>query len=247
MRACARSISASASMADCLVLQEISAGYGETVVLDGVSLVLQEGGTMSVLGRNGVGKTTLLATLMGHTNLHAGRIAFQGQPIERLRPFQRARLGIGYVPQEREIFPSLTVEENLTVAACAGARWDHARVYALFPSLAVRRRNMGNQLSGGEQQMLAIGRALMGNPSLLLLDEPLEGLAPVIVDALLGALRRLREEGLAMVLVEQYARLALEFAARAVILDRGKVVYDGESRALLDDPRRLAELVGVTG
>ena len=245
MRVCARSISASASMADCLVLQEISAGYGETVVLDGVSLVLPNGGTMSVLGRNGVGKTTMLATLMGHTDLHAGRIAFQGQPIERLRPFQRARLGIGYVPQEREIFLALTVEENLTVAARGGARWDLARVYGLFPSLAVRRRNMGNQLSGGEQQMLAIGRALMGNPSLLLLDEPLEGLAPVIVDALLGALRRLREDGLAMVLVEQHARLALEFAARAVILDRGKVVYDGESRALLDNPRRLTELIGV--
>ncbi len=247
MRACARSIWASASMADCLVLEGISAGYGETVVLDGVSLVLPDGGTMSVLGRNGVGKTTLLATLLGHTNLHAGRIVFQGQPVEHLRPFQRARLGIGYVPQEREIFPSLTVEENLTVAARAGTRWDHARVYALFPALAVRRRNMGNQLSGGEQQMLAIGRALMGNPSLLLLDEPLEGLAPVIVNALLGALRRLRDDGLAIVLVEQHARLALEFSARAVILDRGKVVYDGESQTLLDNPRRLAELIGVTG
>jgi branched-chain amino acid transport system ATP-binding protein len=163
-----------------------------------------------------------------------------------LRPFQRARLGIGYVPQEREIFPSLNVDENLSVAARAGTRWTRERVYELFPSLAVRRRNMGNQLSGGEQQMLAIGRALMGNPSLLLLDEPLEGLAPVIVDTLIAALHRLRQdEGLAIVLVEQHARLALEFAERAVVLDRGRVVYDGASRELLDDPNRLAALIGV--
>ena len=205
------------------------------------------GGTLAVLGRNGVGKTTLLATILGHTTLHAGSIAFRGQPIERLRPFQRARLGIGYVPQEREIFPSLNVDEKiLGVAARAGTRWTRERVYELFPSLAMRRRNMGNQLSGGEQQMLAIGRALMGNPSLLLLDEPLEGLAPVIVDALLAALHRLRQDdGLAMVLVEQHAGLALEFAARAVVLDRGRLVYEGDSRTLADDPRRLAALVGV--
>ena len=170
-------------MADGLALHDVSAGYGETVVLEGVSLGVAAGGTLAVLGRNGVGKTTLLATVLGHTTLHAGRIAFRGQPICRLRPFQRARLGIGYVPQEREIFPSLNVDENLSVAARAGTRWTRERVYQLFPSLAVRRRNMGNQLSGGEQQMLAIGRALMGNPSLLLLDEPLEGLAPVIVAA----------------------------------------------------------------
>jgi branched-chain amino acid transport system ATP-binding protein len=233
-------------MADWLALQDVSAGYGETVVLDGVSLVLGEGGTLAVLGRNGVGKTTLLATMLGHTTLHAGRIAFRGQAIERMRPFQRARLGIGYVPQEREIFPSLTVDENLTVAARAGERWTRERVYELFPSLAERRRNMGNQLSGGEQQMLAIGRALMGNPSLLLLDEPLEGLAPVIVDSLLAALLRLREdEGLAIVLVEQHARLALEFSTRAVVLDRGRLVHDDASQMLLDDPQRLAALIGV--
>jgi branched-chain amino acid transport system ATP-binding protein len=233
-------------MADWLELDGVSAGYGETVVLDGVSLVLGEGGTLAVLGRNGVGKTTLLATMLGHTTLHAGRIAFRGHAIEGLRPFQRARLGIGYVPQEREIFPSLTVDENLTVAARAGERWTRERVYELFPSLAERRRNMGNQLSGGEQQMLAIGRALMGNPSLLLLDEPLEGLAPVIVDALLAALHRLREDdGLAIVLVEQHARLALAFASRAVVLDRGRLVYDAASQPLLDDPQRLAALIGV--
>jgi branched-chain amino acid transport system ATP-binding protein len=233
-------------MADWFALHGVSSGYGETVVLDGVSLALQEGGALSVLGRNGVGKTTLLASVLGHTTLHAGRIVFRDQPIERLRPFRRARLGIGYVPQEREIFPSLNVDENLSVAARPGTRWTRERVYDLFPSLAERRRNMGNQLSGGEQQMLAIGRALMGNPSLLLLDEPLEGLAPVIVDALLAALHRLRQnDGPAMVLVEQHARLALEFADRAVVLDRGRVVYDGASRALLNDAPRLAQLIGV--
>ena len=238
-------------MSDCLALHEVSAGYGETVVLDGISLALETGGTLSLLGRNGVGKTTLLASVLGHTTLHAGKISFEGRPIERLATYQRARLGMGYVPQEREIFPSLTVDENLTVAARgqpASARWTRERAYELFPRLAERRRNMGNQLSGGEQQMLAIGRALMGNPSLLLLDEPLEGLAPVIVDALIAALRGLRQEdGLAIVLVEQHARLALEFAARAVILDRGKIVYDGDSRPLLDDPQKLSQLIGVAG
>ncbi len=191
-------------------------------------------------------RSTLLATVLGHTTLHAGRIAFRGRSIERLRPFQRARLGIGYVPQEREIFPSLNVDENLGVAARGGTRWTRERIYELFPSLAARRRNMGNQLSGGEQQMLAIGRALMGNPSLLLLDEPLEGLAPIIVDALLAALHRLRQDdGLAIVLVEQHARLALEFAGHAIVLDRGRLVYDAASQPLLDDPRRLAGLIGV--
>jgi branched-chain amino acid transport system ATP-binding protein len=233
-------------MAECLALHGVSAGYHETVVIEQVSLGLDEGSTLAVLGRNGVGKSTLLATVLGHTTLHAGRTAFRGQPIDRLRPFQRARLGIGYVPQEREIFASLTVEENLNVAARSGNRWAHERIYTLFPSLAERRRNLGNQLSGGEQQMLAIGRALMGNPALLLLDEPLEGLAPVIVDALLIALHRLREdEGLAMVLVEQHARLALEFAPTAAVLNRGRMVYSGPSQVLLNDTHRLTELVGV--
>jgi branched-chain amino acid transport system ATP-binding protein len=233
-------------MADCLALHDVSAGYGETVVLENLTLGVAEGDTLAVLGRNGVGKTTLLATVLGHTTLHFGRIAFRGQPIERLRPFRRARLGIGYVPQEREIFPSLTVDENLGVAARNGPEWTRERVYELFPSLSLRRRNMGNQLSGGEQQMLAIGRALMGNPSLLLLDEPLEGLAPIIVDGLLAALHRLRQDdGLAIVLVEQHARLALEFAPRAIILDRGRLVYDDASQPLLDDPRLLARLIGV--
>jgi branched-chain amino acid transport system ATP-binding protein len=233
-------------VADCLALREVSAGYGETVVLERISLAIGDGSTLAVLGRNGVGKTTLLATVLGHTTLRAGHIVFRDQPIERLRPFQRARLGIGYVPQEREIFPSLNVDENLGVAARGGSRWTRERVYDLFPGLAARRRNMGNQLSGGEQQMLAIGRALMGDPSLLLLDEPLEGLAPVIVDALIAALHRLREaEALAIMLVEQHARLALEFATRAVVLDRGRVVFSDCCRILLDDPRLLAQLIGV--
>ena len=184
-----------------LALDHVSAGYGETVVLEGVSLALPPGRTLAVLGRNGVGKTTLLATIMGHTRLHGGSINFIGREISALPAYRRARLGIGFVPQEREIFPSLTVEQNLTVAERSGP-WTLARVYDFFPSLAERRRNQGNQLSGGEQQMLAIGRALMGNPSLLLMDEPLEGLAPVIVDALLRGLDRLTHEAeLALMLV----------------------------------------------
>jgi branched-chain amino acid transport system ATP-binding protein len=237
-------------MAECLTFANVSAGYGETVVLDGVSLNVANGETIALLGRNGVGKTTLLATTLGHTALHSGTISFEGKSIERLKVFQRARLGIGYVPQEREIFPSLNVDENLTVATRGnrGGAWTIERVFDLFPQLAARRRNMGNQLSGGEQQMLAVGRALVGNPRLLLMDEPLEGLAPVIVDALIAAFHRLRQDdGLTILLVEQHARLALEFAARAVILDRGQVVYDGTSRKLLDDEQYLADLIGVTG
>jgi branched-chain amino acid transport system ATP-binding protein len=228
-----------------LTLEAVRSGYGRTVVLDGVSLTLGGGATLAVLGRNGVGKTTLLATIMGHTNLHGGLIRFRGADLTRLPAYARCRAGIGFVPQEREIFPSLTLEENLVVAARPG-RWTLARVYDFFPRLAERRRNRGNQLSGGEQQMLAIGRALMGNPSLLLMDEPLEGLAPVIVDALLGGLNRLkREDDLALLLVEQHARLALEFAEDVLILDRGAVVHAGPSRALLDAPDRLASLIGV--
>src|SRR6202022_4280831 len=228
-----------------LILQGVSAGYGETVVIESIALDLPPGETLAVLGRNGVGKTTLLATIMGHTRVRRGSIRFTDREISSLPAYRRARLGIGFVPQEREIFPSLTVEENLTVAQRPG-QWTLARIYDFFPSLAERRRNRGNQLSGGKQQMLAIGRALMGNPVLLLMDEPLEGLAPVIVDALLSGLDRLRrEDDLAVLLVEQHARLALELAENAIILDRGAVVFSGASRTLLDAPERLASLIGI--
>jgi branched-chain amino acid transport system ATP-binding protein len=229
-----------------LALAEVTAGYGETVVLQGVSLGLEAGGTLAVLGRNGVGKTTLLATIMGHTTLHGGTIRFGAQALAPLAPYRRARLGIGFVPQEREIFKSLTVVENLSVAARPG-RWSMARVFDFFPSLAERRRNRGNELSGGEQQMLSIGRALMGNPSLLLMDEPLEGLAPVIVETVLAGLDRLkREDDLAILLVEQHARIALEFAEAAIVLDRGRIVHRGPSRDLLGAPERLSALMGVS-
>jgi branched-chain amino acid transport system ATP-binding protein len=232
-----------------LVLDSVEAGYGETVVIENISLTLPPGGTLALLGRNGVGKTTLLATIMGHTNLRAGRIGFAGSDISNLPSHRRARLGIGFVPQEREVFRSLTVAENLAVAARRAAHagaWSAERVYDLFPPLAARRGNRGNQLSGGEQQMLAIGRALMGNPSLLLMDEPLEGLAPVIVDSLLLALERLKDEDdLAILLIEQHAHIALEFATEAIVLDRGTIVFTGASRELLDAPDRLGGLLGV--
>jgi branched-chain amino acid transport system ATP-binding protein len=229
-----------------LVLRDVSAGYGETVVLNHISLVLAAGATLSVLGRNGVGKSTLLATVMGHTRLHGGSIGFCDRDIGALACHRRAAMGLALVPQEREIFRSLSVEENLTVGERAG-RWSLPRVYEFFPALAARRRNRGDQLSGGEQQMLAIGRALMGNPSCLLLDEPLEGLAPVIVDALLAGMERLREEeDMALMLVEQHARLALEFSQSTIVLDRGAIVYEGLSEELLGAPSLMSELLGVT-
>jgi branched-chain amino acid transport system ATP-binding protein len=231
---------------DGLVLERVRAGYGDTVVLEGISLTLAPRATMAILGRNGVGKTTLLATIMGRTSLHAGSIRYGGHPVAGTPAWHRSRIGIGFVPQEREIFRSLTAEENLTVAARPG-RWSLDRIYDLFPSLAARRGNRGNELSGGEQQMLSIGRALMGNPTLLLLDEPLEGLAPVIVDVVLRSIERLkREDNLAILVVEQHARIALEHTERAIVLDRGRIVYSGESAPLLAAPDRLAALMGVT-
>ena len=230
-------------MPDFLRLSGVHAGYGETVVLEDIGFRLPERGSLAVLGRNGVGKSTLLSTLIGHTTFHSGSIEYRGRPIEGLPAYERARLGIGYVPQEREIFPSLSVEENLTVAAQPG-RWTLERVYELFPGVAQRRSHMGNQISGGEQQMLAIGRALMGNPTLLLMDEPLEGLAPIIVETLLKALARLiREESLTVILVEQHAKLALEVTTDAVVLNRGRVSYLGASAELLADPQRLTSLI----
>jgi branched-chain amino acid transport system ATP-binding protein len=234
-------------MSDGLVLDGVEAGYGETVVLEHISLDLPAGGSLAVLGRNGVGKTTLLATIMGHCVLRAGEISFGGQRVSGTPPHRRVGFGIALVPQEREIFPSLTVEENLLVAMRPGI-WTVERVYELFPSLAARRKNRGNHLSGGEQQMLAIGRALMGNPSLLLMDEPLEGLAPVIVDTLLTAFARLKgEDNLTLVLVEQHAHLALEFAENAIVLDRGAIVFSGMSHELVNAPQRLGALMGVSG
>ena len=230
-------------MPDALRLRDVRAGYGETVVLEDIAFELPERGALAVLGRNGVGKTTLLATVMGHTTFHAGSIEHQGKPIVGLPVYERCRLGIGLVPQARDIFPSLTVEENLTVAARPG-RWTLGRVYELFPKLAERRGHWGNQISGGEQQMLAIGRALMGNPTLLLMDEPLEGLAPIIVEVLLQAMERLiREDSLAVVLVEQHAKLALQVTQNALVLNRGRIVYNGPSADLLADPQRLTSLV----
>jgi len=230
-------------MGEILSLKKVRSGYGETVVLEDVDLELPERGALAVLGRNGVGKTTLLATIMGHTTFHSGEIVFNREPIARRAVYERSKLGIGYVPQERLIFPSLTVHENLDVARRPG-RWTIERVYDLFPRLRERRAAMGNQLSGGEQQMLAIGRALMGNPTLLLLDEPLEGLAPIIVEALLISLKRLvSEDSLAMVLVEQHAKLALQVTQTAMVLNRGRVSYSGPSAELLADPQRLTNLV----
>ena len=230
-----------------IALKDIRAGYGDTVVLEDVSLAVPPRGTLALLGRNGVGKTTLLATIMGHTNLQQGAIFLGEREVTGMEPYRRSRLGIGWVPQEREIFRSLTVAENLTIAARPG-RWSAARVYDLFPSLAERRRHSDNELSGGEQQMLAIGRALMGNPAVLLMDEPLEGLAPVIVDVVLKGIDRLRrEEDLTLLLVEQHARLALAVCERAIVLDRGKIVHEGASRDLLAAPERLAALMGAEG
>ncbi|HEU5176884.1 MAG TPA: ABC transporter ATP-binding protein [Burkholderiales bacterium] len=226
-----------------LSLERVRAGYGETVVLEDVDLELPERGSLAVLGRNGVGKTTLLATIMGHTTFHSGRIRFQNGTVQDRPVYERCRLGIGYVPQERMIFPSLSVHENLDVARRPG-RWTTDGVYDLFPRLRERSAAMGNQLSGGEQQMLAIGRALMGNPSLLLMDEPLEGLAPIIVESLLSSLKKLvAEHSLAIILVEQHARIALQVTQTALVLNRGRVSHFGPSAELLADPQRLTSLV----
>ena len=232
-------------MAEGLHLKGVSAGYGETHVLEGIDLAMAQGESLSIIGRNGVGKSTLLETIMGHTMLHAGQISLRERRIDAAPPHLRAIAGLGYVPQEREIFPSLSVRENLELCARPGP-WTAERVFELFPNLKARLANAGTQLSGGEQQMLAIARALMTNPSILLMDEPTEGLAPVIVQALAQVLLRLRGEGdLAIVLVEQNSRVALEFSARTVVMDRGRIVFDGESERLRKDPEFLASLIAV--
>ncbi|WP_338662398.1 ABC transporter ATP-binding protein [Pararoseomonas sp. SCSIO 73927] len=233
-------------MAELLAVNGLSAGYGGAAVLHGIDLTLAEGRSMAVLGRNGMGKTTLLNSIVGLTRRTVGSVALAGRDITALPPDRRARAGIGWVPQERNIFRSLTVEENLTAVARPGP-WDVERVYALFPRLRERRRNGGDQLSGGEQQMLAIGRALVLNPRLLLLDEPTEGLAPVIVEEVLAALRRImREEGLSALVVEQHARKILGVTDEAVILERGRVVHRAESAALREDAAALERFLGVS-
>jgi branched-chain amino acid transport system ATP-binding protein len=233
-------------MPELLSLEGLRAGYGEAVVLGGISLTLNEGESLALLGRNGMGKTTLVNSIIGVTRYRGGTIRLDGRDITRLRPDQRAHAGIGWVPQERNIFKSLTVEENLTAVARPGA-WTTVRVYELFPRLAERRFNLGNQLSGGEQQMLAVGRALVLNPRVILLDEPLEGLAPIIVEELIAALTRIvRQEGLAAILVEQNAHKILGVTDRAVILERGAIVHQGDSAALRADRSVLETFLGVT-
>jgi branched-chain amino acid transport system ATP-binding protein len=232
-------------MADLLALDNVTAGYRDTVVLENVSAAIGAEESWAVLGRNGVGKTTLLMTVMGLTSLRGGSIKLAGEDITGFTTHRRARAGIGYVPQEREIFPSLTVDENLRVATMPG-EWNRERAYDLFPRLAERKRNYGNQLSGGEQQMLAVARALVSNPRVLLLDEPFEGLAPVIIDTLAEALMRLkRESHIATVLVEQQVDVTLELTERALVLDKGQIVWSGTSPDLAGDRQRLASLVGL--
>jgi branched-chain amino acid transport system ATP-binding protein len=232
-------------MANALELHSVSAGYGETVVLEDINLSLQKGESISVIGRNGVGKSTLLATVMGHTTLHQGQVLLGDERLDAVPVYRRAVMGLGFVPQEREIFPSLTVRENLEVAARPGP-WIKERVFELFPNLRERLENKGNQLSGGEQQMLSISRALLTNPSVLLMDEPTEGLAPVVVEALTSALLNLRDMGgLSIVLVEQNSRVALQFSSRTVVMNKGRIVYDGDSATLRNSVERLTQLIGV--
>lgn len=228
-----------------LSLRDVRAGYGEATVLDGVSFDLPVGGSLAVLGRNGVGKSTLLLTIMGHTRLQRGAIVWEGQDIARMAAHKRALAGIGWVAQEREIFPSLTVEENLTVAARPG-RWDLRAIYDLFPRLQERRGNKGNHLSGGEQQMLAFGRALMTNPRLLLLDEPMEGLAPIIVEEITAAVERMTADGsMAFILVEQHSHLALSLTRDAIVIERGAIVHRAKSAELEADHATLERLIGL--
>ena len=228
-----------------LSLKNIHAGYGDALVLHDISLDLPANGSLALLGRNGVGKSTLLMTIMGFTQMHSGSVVWRGNDVTKLPPNRRARDGIGWVAQEREIFPSLSVEENLTTTARPGS-WTLVEVFKLFPRLQERRRNMGNQLSGGEQQMLAIARSLLTNPALLLLDEPLEGLAPVIVDELIAAIRlMLSGRGMAIILVEQHTDIALELATDAIVLERGAVAHRSTSAKLSTDHATLERLVGL--
>ena len=232
-------------MTELLAVEGVTAGYGEGVVLEDVSISLEEGDSLALLGRNGMGKTTLLVTLMGLTRLRGGALRWRGRDLAALPTHRRSQAGLGWVPQERFMFPSLTVEEHLTAVARPG-RWTVKKVYAIFPRLEERRGNYGNQLSGGEQQMLAIARALMVNPSLLLLDEPMEGLAPIIVQELMNVIRELvADGGMAVIVVEQHAKLALALTRQAIVLERGRVVHRSASETLLADPDTLHRLVSV--
>jgi branched-chain amino acid transport system ATP-binding protein len=232
-------------MSDLLVVEDLAAGYGEGVVLDGISFKVAAGESLAVLGRNGVGKTTLLETIMGNTRRQKGRIVLSGRDVSRLPPYARVKAGVGWVPQEREVFPSLTVEEHLTVTATLGF-WTAQRIFKLFPRLEERRRNYGNQLSGGEQQMLAIGRALTTNPRLLLLDEPMEGLAPVVVEELSRTVVALTEsDRLTCIVVEQHPVVALALSRNAIILERGRIVHAAPSRELARDIDTLDRLLGL--
>jgi branched-chain amino acid transport system ATP-binding protein len=232
-------------MPELLTLEGVSAGYGESIVLDDLTFSLDVGESLALLGRNGVGKTTLLVTLMGFTHVRKGRLALFGQDLGAMPTFLRVHAGLGWVPQERSMFPSLSVEEHLTTVARPG-RWNLESVYQIFPRLKERSNNLGNQLSGGEQQMLAIARALMVNPKLLLLDEPMEGLAPIIVQELMMVIRELMaDSGMAVIIVEQHARLALSLTNKAIVLDRGRIVHNSNSACLLDDDALLQRLVAV--
>jgi branched-chain amino acid transport system ATP-binding protein len=234
-------------MPDLLAIEGLRAGYGEAVVLPNLSLRLSDGEVLALLGRNGTGKTTLINSIVGVTRRFGGTVALSGRDLTSMRPDQRARAGIGWVPQERNIFRSLTVEENMTAVAQPGP-WSVERVYEMFPRLRERRGNFGNQLSGGEQQMLAIGRALTLNPKVLLLDEPTEGLAPIIVEELLAALGKItRAGGICSIIVEQNAQKILGLADRVVILERGTIVHDAASAALKADPAALERYLGVAG
>jgi branched-chain amino acid transport system ATP-binding protein len=233
-------------MPDLLSLDRLTAGYGEAVVVEDISLAVAEGSSLALLGRNGTGKTTLINSIIGVTRYRGGTIRLGGRDITALPPEQRARAGVGWVPQERNIFKSLSAHENLTAIALPG-RWTPAEVYRLFPRLGERRSNLGSQLSGGEQQMLALGRALVLNPKILLLDEPLEGLAPIIVEELLAALTRLmREEGMSAILVEQNPQKILPVTDRAIILERGAVAHETASAALAADRAVLETYLGIT-
>ena len=228
-----------------LSIRGLMGGWGPTVIVEGVDLLLAEGETLAIIGRNGVGKTTLLELITGRARRWAGEILLRATDITCIPIHRRAHAGIGHVPQQREVFRSLTVDEHLLVAARPG-RWDRQRVFELFPSLANRRSSLGYQLSGGEQQMLAIARALVGNPSVLLMDEPSEGLAPVVIDEMIEAMRLLTQsKTLSILLVEQRVDVAQQLADRFVVMDRGRITHQGMTREL-EDQGRLAELVGLT-